>query len=208
MKDKFLRLLEKIIAFFVGSKPQEEEKKKVFDKDIEEWDFIPGFNEKYKISTHGRVVSLIGSKPRVLKYSKYTDKLGHLHVDLTKNKGKGSTRRSVMRLMAKVFLGKEPGQHEIATALDGDLNNTHISNITMKNLRQTNKQKGKTLPIGVFERKNGKFVGQFAFRGTVVYVGTFDNPEEAAKQRQIKMDKYEKEYNDKRRTSGNIPNFR
>ena len=208
MKDKFLRLLEKIIAFFVRSKPEEKEKQRTFDKDTEEWEFIPGFNKRYKISTHGRVVSLIGSKPRILKYSKYTDNFGHLQVDLAKNKGKGSTRRSVMRLMAKVFLGQEPGQCEIATALDGDLNNTHISNITMKNLRQTNKQKGKTLPIGVFKRKNGKFVSQFAFRGKVVYVGTFDNPEKAAKQRQIKMDKYEKEYNDKRRTTGDIPDLR
>lgn len=91
--------------------------------DTELWKAIEGYPD-YRISSYGRVLSLKGINPRILKPG--TSGPGYLLVILHK----GSKRKTayVAQLVAKAFI-PNPGNKPQINHIDGDKTNNHISNI-------------------------------------------------------------------------------
>lgn len=101
----------------------------------EEWADIPGFEESYQASTHGRIKSLgrkitrsTGAvqflKPRVLKST--VDNAGRHRIYLRRD-GKTHTRL-VHQLVLEAFVGPCPAGMEVCHA-DDDSGNNHLSNL-------------------------------------------------------------------------------
>jgi len=91
--------------------------------DAEIWKTIAGYPD-YRISSYGRVLSLKGINPRILKPR--TGAHGYLHVDLHKDSKGKSTK--IARLVAKAFIPNPENKPQI-NHINGDKTNNHISNL-------------------------------------------------------------------------------
>jgi hypothetical protein len=90
----------------------------------EKWRPVAGFPD-YMVSDRGRVLSNVGSKPRVLVGSMATN--GYRKVLLTRDRQ--SFNRSVHTLVAEAFHGPRP-EGLVCRHLDGDRLNNASSNLT------------------------------------------------------------------------------
>jgi DNA-binding transcriptional regulator YiaG len=74
---------------------------------VEKWADIPGFVGKYRVSSDGRVLSLVQGSPRVLKPGRATQS-GHLSVCLTRG-----NKKYVHRLVMLAFVGEPSPKQEV-----------------------------------------------------------------------------------------------
>lgn len=80
----------------------------------------------YEVSDHGRIRSLHGSSPRIMKT--FDDGRGYQKVHLYDGEG-GRERRYVHRLVALAFLGPPPSEEHEVNHLDSDPENNCASNL-------------------------------------------------------------------------------
>lgn len=93
--------------------------------EMEQWAVIPGASGRYEASSAGRIRSLIGSAPRVLKANLTSS--GYLSLALSRSPGI-SKSETVHSLVAQAFLGPRPGGADVRH-LDGNRRNNHVSNL-------------------------------------------------------------------------------
>ncbi|MEV0646080.1 NUMOD4 motif-containing HNH endonuclease [Phytomonospora sp. NPDC050363] len=92
----------------------------------ERWLPLPGYEETYKVSTHGRVWSRPRRHTQGGVLTVRTGMRGYTLVSLVQE-GRQKTRE-VHRLVAAAFLGPRPEGMEVRH-LDGDKQNPHVSNL-------------------------------------------------------------------------------
>lgn len=99
----------------------------IADLEGEEWTVIPGFDDRYLISTHGRVkaVNVRYEGEKLMKPNLKKQK-GELSISLSGVNKKVTT--PISNLMGKVFLDNPHG-HKMVIHLDGDKENNHVSNL-------------------------------------------------------------------------------
>lgn len=102
---------------------------------MENWKSVPGYENYYKVSDQGRVMSMARTitkkdgttqsyDDRVL--APWTHKSGHLYVSL--HKGKGKKSHQVHRLVLAAFIGSCPDGMEVCHA-DGVASNNNLANL-------------------------------------------------------------------------------
>lgn len=101
----------------------------------EEWKFIPGTNNRYMVSSYGRIKSFVIEpvEGRILKCS--TTKgfsIANFKID-KKNK-----QVCVHKLVAELWLDKPSNQHTLVTHIDHNLKNNHFSNLKWLTLEECN----------------------------------------------------------------------
>jgi len=96
----------------------------------ETWRWIPGYVGSYKISTEGRILSVL-NKGKLI--SPATHKSGQLKVNLRKD-GRTNTH-FVARLVLTTFKGLENGC--LAKHIDDDLTNNHLDNLKWELKKKT-----------------------------------------------------------------------
>lgn len=93
---------------------------------MEAWKPVPHAPDRYEVSDQGRIRSLIGKAPRILKPGIHP-RTGHRMVVLAVERGK--TRALwVHRLVLEAFVGPAPEGHEACHG-DGDPSNNHLANL-------------------------------------------------------------------------------
>lgn len=90
----------------------------------EEWRPVPGYEGRYEVSDQGRVRSLVGPTPRVLRASRHTN--GYRAAPL----GRGVTK-SVHRLVLTAFVGPCPEGRQAAHE-NGDRADNRLVNLSWK----------------------------------------------------------------------------
>lgn len=91
---------------------------------MEEWKVVNGYGNKYLVSNHGRVTSLHGKFPRILKPGKHRQ--GYLLVVL-QNKRERKTVQ-VHRLVLITFVGLDASKCEV-NHIDGKKDNNILENL-------------------------------------------------------------------------------
>jgi hypothetical protein len=92
------------------------------------WDWIPGFENKYQISTYGRVKSYAGNNHGIILMPKIT-KAGYWYIHLSQKGDKPRVKTiGISRMVAAVFL---PNPEDLAEVdhIDNQKWNNHISNL-------------------------------------------------------------------------------
>lgn len=92
------------------------------------WKSVVGYEGLYEVSDFGRVRSLRGKTPRVLRVNKTSN--GYIHVGLVGRGGAKNRRRwlSVHRLVAEAFIGECPEGREVNHKDENKANNC-VSNL-------------------------------------------------------------------------------
>ncbi|WP_044027529.1 NUMOD4 domain-containing protein [Corynebacterium glutamicum] len=101
---------------------------------FEEWRDVPGYEDYYKVSNHGRVRSLDRWIPTAKTIRFYSGGIiapsalsdGHLKVRLYKDGSKKNHK--IHRLVLRAF-DREPRDGEVCRHLDGNPENNHIDNL-------------------------------------------------------------------------------
>lgn len=151
---------------------------------MEIWKDIPGYHGKYQVSNEGRVRSLPQYNlrtTRILKPGK--SKNGYYRVSLSS----AAKRKSflVHQLVAMAFLNHKPNGHSLVVDHINNIStDNRLENLQIITLREnTNKDRGErdlALPLGVYKTTNGKKYGaHIGHKGKVIYLGSYDTPEEA-----------------------------
>ena len=91
----------------------------------ERWEWVPGFEDFYRVSSEGRVVSFWRTIPRQLKPSISRD--GYPSVTLCSPLA-GRSRWEVHRLVLLAFVGERPA-HLVSRHLDGNPQNNALTNL-------------------------------------------------------------------------------
>lgn len=148
---------------------------------MEIWKSIDNDN-RYEVSSLGRVKSLVYSKERILK--PYTNGKGYLIVDIFENKKRRAI--SVHQLVAMAFLGHKPcGMKIIVDHIDGDILNNNLSNIQLttngENTRKQRKRLNATSNfVGVsFCKSSNKWRAQIQINKKKKYIGIYNSQDEA-----------------------------
>jgi hypothetical protein len=91
--------------------------------DKEKWSWIDGYLGRYKVSTHGRILSFATSKPKILHPTVH--KSGNIKINLMKN---GEMKTHFLgRLVYESFMPRLRGQTLIH--IDDDLRNNRLNNL-------------------------------------------------------------------------------
>lgn len=141
--------------------------------DVEVWKDVVGFDGRYQVSSHGRVLSNIGN-PKILAAS---DKgRGYLGVNLSDN-GVVKTK-TVHSIVAEAFIGPRP-DGLVVDHRDEDKRNNHSENLryitNIENIRRS--VKSDTM-LGV-TRVGKRFKSLGRICGKTTYLGMFDTELEA-----------------------------
>ncbi|KUF38981.1 hypothetical protein AS361_03800 [Myroides marinus] len=145
----------------------------------EQWKGIHGFEDKYEISTYGRVRSVKSNK----LINERQNRRGQSIVSLN-NKSEGKKHFLVSRLVAIAFIPNPLNLPDVDHIIEnGDKTNNHISNLqwitkrdnTNKYLRETKKAR----PYTGVKRVKDKYQCSLRLNGKEHYIGTYDTPEEA-----------------------------
>lgn len=159
----------------------------------EKWEDITGYENRYKISTLGRVKSIYGKK----RYKNGFRKIPIKIITQTKRKNRptfklynNTGRKSVItaHVMALVFLNhpvtnrKYVVDHKNNIPYDNRLCNLQI--ITHRE-NDSKDEKTKTGFTGVTKSKEGRFVAKLMYKGKTISLGTFEAAEKANEVRQL-----------------------
>lgn len=96
--------------------------------DVETWAFLPDSDNKYEISSFGRVKSYFNSAEGILRKLILEQKTGAQKVEITL--GKKKYKVLVHRLVAEVFVeNSDPVNKTMVIHIDGDKGNNHAENL-------------------------------------------------------------------------------
>lgn len=148
---------------------------------MENWKNIDGDN-RYQVSSFGRVKSYVYLKERVLKA--YKNRKGYLTVDIYRNKQRYSIQ--VHQLVAIAFLNHKPcGMDIIVDHIDGNILNNHLSNLQLttngENVRKQRKRPNATSKyVGVsFCKLSNKWKAQIQINKKKKHIGLYKSQLEA-----------------------------
>lgn len=148
---------------------------------MENWKNIDGDN-RYQVSSFGRVKSYVYFKERVLKA--YKNRKGYLTVDIYRNKQRYSIQ--VHQLVAIAFLNHKPcGMDIIVDHIDGNILNNHLSNLQLttngENVRKQRKRPNATSKyVGVsFCKLSNKWKAQIQINKKKKHIGLYKSQLEA-----------------------------
>jgi len=146
---------------------------------IEEFRDVKGYEEEYKVSDLGRVLSLKHGKERVLKQ---TINNRYFTVNLYEN-GKRSTK-IIHKLVAIAFLNHEPNGYEIVVDhIDNNKLNNHVNNLQLISNRENCSKDSKrkhSKHLGISYRKTrDSWKGKVMFKGKIYYTKSVKTEEEA-----------------------------
>lgn len=99
-----------------------------------EWRDIPGFEGRYQVSDDGQVMSHLGRKPRLRRFS--FDRKGYARVPLSLNGNKSTY--FVHRLMALAFLSDSWFPGAVVCHIDGNQQNNTLGNLRWATVRENN----------------------------------------------------------------------
>ncbi len=160
--------------------------------DVEVWKPIDGYYN-YEISSRGRVMNV--KKGKLLKSFLKSD--GYLEVYLCLNSKK--THKSIHRLVANAFITPKANKL-LVDHVNGDKNNNNIKNLRWVNkkenaqncklsLRNSSGTKGVT-----YDKSRKKWKAHICVDYKHVFIGRFDNKDDAIKARQNKAKELYGEY--------------
>jgi len=147
---------------------------------IEEFRIVEGFEQKYEVSSFGRVLSLKSGVPKLMKIC--LNKRGYPHIVLSHN-GMSITQR-VHKLVAKLFLGHTPqGMVTVIHHKDSNKTNNKIFNLEITTQRTNLHQKVRTKTsqyVGVcWDKKNSIWKARIFFDNRDTNLGHFKTEIEA-----------------------------
>ena len=140
---------------------------------------IPGYEGLYQVSNIGGVKSLGNTKNRKEKILKPGIINGYLHVILHKNSKQKSFR--VHQLVAMAFLGHTPNGYEIVVNhKDNNELNNYVDNLELVSNRY-NSSCHKT-DVGIYWKEiNNKWIASITINRKTIYLGSFNEKEEASR---------------------------
>jgi hypothetical protein len=100
------------------------------DPNVETWEFLPGYQDKYAVSSFGRVKSYSGKgdKQGILRKLGADKKTGALKLELCVDNKK--SKQMVHRLVAEVFVeNNDPVNKTMVIHIDGNKENNHAENL-------------------------------------------------------------------------------
>ena len=173
---------------------------------MEKWKDIKGYEGYYKISNYGNVKSI----DRIVTYSSgkkvfYKSKKRKASISeyrmivLCKNRRcKGF---KISRLVAEHFLNKKNGKN-IVNHIDGNKHNDNVNNLEWCTYSENtlhafnnNLNKKKNEVSGVFfEKRRNKWASYIYRNNKNIFVGRFNTEEEAIKERENELKKYENKH--------------
>jgi hypothetical protein len=147
------------------------------------WLPIPNYEGLYEISNYGRIKSFPNKTHKDYKIiNPAYDKNGYLKCVLHKNNKNNYLR--VHRLVMLAFVGES----KLAVDhIDGNKENNHLSNLRYCTNRENcsyyyeNKKDKSSKYVGVKHHRNKKWVARIWINKKLIYLGSFDTEEEAAK---------------------------
>ena len=140
---------------------------------MEVWKDVKGYEGRYKISNEGVLISLVKSKPIIMKQPLNTH--GYKIVRLSLN-GKSRTR-TVHQLVAEAFLNHTPcGYKLIVDHIDNDRLNNNSENLQITSQRRNTSKdrKNKTSKYTGVCMDRGKWRAAVWCNGRDVLLGRFD----------------------------------
>lgn len=155
----------------------------------EEWREIPGF-EGYRISNFGRLQSCrvvgnrysLGEEWRDCKDSPHRN--GSHRIFVIRKMGERKCRTFIVhRLVWEVFKGQIPKGYQI-DHIDGNSSDSRLCNLRLATPSQNQGNRfGKRggLYKGIYQDKNGRWVASIRPNRKNRYLGTFDEPKDAAR---------------------------
>ena len=132
--------------------------KKEINETAEEWRPIKGYEDRYGISSFGRIVSLNyknGKHKRILSTRKKENATTITPATVLSASPRKPKTRTICRLVLETFVGKCPRGKEPGH-LDGDPTNNRLSNLVYQTRAQRIKQNYKEGKMKA-ERRNAKF---------------------------------------------------
>lgn len=149
---------------------------------MEKWKFITGYNNKYKVSSLGRVKSFKRKAPRLMKLT--DNGAGYLVVNLTTVDGRQRSRM-VHQLVAIEFLNHKPNGHTIVVDhIDNVKTNNSASNLQLTSVRHNSTKDLKncsSIYPGVSLCKDNKWSARIYYEGRSHFLGVFVSEVEASK---------------------------
>jgi len=153
---------------------------------MEEWKDVSGYEDIYEVSDKGKIRSLdrfdrMGRFHMGHERIHFIDNFGYPSISLWKD-GKRKTKR-IHRIEADSFLG-ESSLH--IDHIDGDKTNNNLSNLEYVTNRENTsrghvlrRRKKKGLPVGVYQKREGRYFSTIRIGKQVLYLGTFDTISDA-----------------------------
>lgn len=142
----------------------------------EEWRPVVGYEEKYQVSSHGKVK--ITKSGKILK--PYILKSGYHRVSLYLNNNR--THRTVAGIVCEAFIGERPSGLHIDHK-DGDKDNNKLSNLEYvtareNQLRLHKRTKGGSVGVCLSKPRN-KYMAAITINRKKVTLGYYDTENEA-----------------------------
>lgn len=151
----------------------------------EVWNDIVGYEGRYKISSNGRIKSIIFGRDRIL--IQYLNKNGYLSVNLKLNK-KGKTEYT-HKLVAIAFLNHKKSKMEyVVDHINGNKQDNSILNLRIvtnrentssENRKNYNNKSSKYVGVS-FNPNNKKWSSNINYNGKNIYLGHFKEENEAS----------------------------
>lgn len=151
---------------------------------------IEGFD--YEIDTDGNIYN---NKGMILKQG--NDGHGYNMVKLTKDTK--VYNKKVHRLVCETFINNDKNKRCV-DHVDNNRKNNNLYNLryATDQENQFNRKKGKNNKSGIkgvhYDKKNNKWISSIKINGKIIYIGRYDNINEAKIARQEKAEHYFKEY--------------
>ena len=152
---------------------------------MEDWKWIQGYENDYKICSNGDVISCKFNKEKILKPGNNT--CGYLFVILSKNKKQKHFR--IHRLIAIYFIDN-PNNYEFVDHINQNKTDNRIENlrwITKSGNCRNIKNTGKYLKGVSFHKQHNKFMARITIDKKIKHLGLFETELEA---HNVYMEKY------------------
>ena len=143
---------------------------------MEDWKWIQGYENDYKICKNGDVISCKFNKEKILKPRIISD---YLIVTLYKNKKQ--KHLNIHRLIAIYFIDN-PNNYQIVDHINRNPKDNRIGNlrwITHSGNMRNKKNRGEYLKGVTFDKRNNKFMARITIDYKKKHLGCFDTELEA-----------------------------